>query len=154
MKAKFIQVEVSKDMVSVIPVVIPEYELPLLQYANGDDVGGDDGVGKVIKTGDTNQFFHYENPRQVYESMQQKYRSTPDGKFVVDEVYGNYGNFAKALASMDVGGDNDNKSSHTVAEMKEIIPTLTDDELSQLLDSDSRKGVLDAVNAELEKRTQ
>lgn len=154
MKAKFIQVEVSKDMVSVIPVVIPEYEFPLLQYANGDDVGGDGDVGKVIKTGDTNQFFHYENPRQVYESMQQKYRSTPDGKFVVDEVYGNYGNFAKALTSMDVGGDDDNKSSHTVAEMKEIIPTLTDDELSQLLDSDSRKGVVDAVNAELGKRTQ
>ncbi len=155
MKAKFIQVEVSKDMVSVIPVVIPEYEFPLLQYANGDDVGGDGDVGKVIKTGDTNQFFHYENPRQVYESMQQKYRSTPDGKFVVDEVYGNYGNFAKALASMDVGGDDGmGKVIKTVAEMKEIIPTLTDDELSQLLDSDNRKGVVDAVNAELEKRTQ
>ena len=152
MKAKFIQVEVSKDMVSVIPVVIPEYEFPLLQYANGDDVGGDGDVGKVIKTGDTNQFFHYENPRQVYESMQQKYRSTPDGKFVVDEVYGNYGNFAKALESMD-GGSDDDKQSHTVAQMKEIIPTLTDDELAQLLDSDNRKGVVDAVNAELEKRT-
>ena len=116
-------------------------------------MGGDGDVGKVIKTGDTNQFFHYENPRQVYESMQQKYRSTPDGKFVVDEVYGNYGNFAKALASMD-GGSDDDKQSHTVAQMKEIIPTLTDDELSQLLDSDSRKGVVDAVNAELEKRNQ
>lgn len=152
MKAKFIQVEVSKDMVSVIPVVIPEYELPLLQYANGDDVGGDDGVGKVIKTGDTNQFFHYENPRQVYESMQQKYRSTPDGKFVVDEVYGNYGKFAEALESMDGGGDD--KVFQTVAEIKALIPTLSDDELNQLLDSDNRKGVVDAVNAELEKRTQ
>ena len=86
--------------------------------------------------------------------MQQKYRSTPDGKFVVDEVYGNYGKFAEALESMDGGGDDDNKASHTVAEMKEIIPTLTDDELSQLLNTDNRKGVVDAVNAELEKRTQ
>ena len=84
--------------------------------------------------------------------MQQKYRSTPDGKFVVDEVYGNYGNFAKALESMDVGGDD--KVFQTVAEIKALIPTLSDDELNQLLDSDNRKGVVDAVNAELEKRTQ
>jgi len=152
MKAKFIQVEVSKDMVSVIPVTVPEYELPLLQYANGDDVGGDDSVGKVVKVGDTNQFFHYDNPRQVYEAMQQKYRSTPEGKFVVDEVFGNFGMFAKALASMDAGGED--KASHTVAEIKALIPTLSDDELNQLLDVETRKGVVDAVNAELDKRAQ
>lgn len=94
MKAKIIGVKVRKDIVSEFVVAVPEFELPLLQHANGSDVGDDDGV--VSKVSDEDGVFEYESARQMFDAMSRKY-----GESVVNYVFGNFGEFAKALKAMD-----------------------------------------------------
>lgn len=94
MKAKIIGVRVFKDITSEFVISVPEFELPLLQQANDSDVGDDEG--RVGKVSDDDGVFEYESERQMYDAMKAKY-----GDKVVDAVYGNYGEFAKALKAMD-----------------------------------------------------
>lgn len=94
MKAKIIGVRVFKDITSEFVISVPEFELPLLQQANDSDVGDDEG--RVSKVSDDDGVFEYESERQMYDAMKSKY-----GEKVVDEVYGSYGEFSKALKVMD-----------------------------------------------------
>ena len=94
MKAKIIGVRVFKDITSEFVISVPEFELPLLQQANDSDVGDDEG--RVSKISEDDGVFEYDSERQMYDAMKAKY-----GDKVVDAVYGNYGEFAKALKAMN-----------------------------------------------------
>ena len=112
MKAKFITVLVKKDAMSEIVTEVPEYELALLQAVNGADIDDSDesAMGAVSKFGDTDFVHEYDNVTEVYDAMKEKYRSSPEGKMWVDEVYGSKSKFAEELKKFDAAA---NKAAKT-----------------------------------------
>ena len=103
MKARFIKVKVHKDAMTEIETEVPEYELKLLQAVNNSDVVGDDGEesGAVAKVGDTAHVYEYDSASAVYDSMKEKYRVNSEGKFWVDDVFGDKGKFNDELKKID-----------------------------------------------------
>ena len=144
---------IDRDSSTTLPVTVFEFEKPILEELYGEDLISVHEEKEV----DLAEF----DPEAAYDGLKSKYSRSVEGSAAIKRIYPSLSAFKKAAppatSASPKGSDDGDMSGKTVAEIKASIHSLSDDELIKLEIEEKAKdkpraGVLDAIDAEMERR--